>query len=173
MNRTEAAIGSAAFFVIAPGVVAGLVPFLITHWRLPPHAPLSATIVGALMIVVSLAALIECFARFARHGEGTPAPVAPTKRLVVTGLYRYVRNPMYVAVLGIIFGQMLVFQHAALLAYGVAVWFAFLMFVLSYEEPALKRAYPGQYAAYFENVPRWRPRFTPWREPAHDPAAQP
>jgi protein-S-isoprenylcysteine O-methyltransferase Ste14 len=166
MTKPEAALGSAAFFFIAPGVVAGLFPFLITHWRLPADAPLSALIIGALMIAVSLAALIECFVRFARQGPATPPPAAPTERLVVTRLYRHVRNPMYVAVLGNIFGQMLIFQHAALLAYGVTVWLAFLTFVLSYEEPTLRHRYPDDYPAYFENVPRWLPRFTPWRGPA-------
>lgn len=163
MNRTEALIGSAAFFVIAPGSVAGLVPWLITHWRFGEGASSSVSIAGGMIIVLSLALLIECFARFALKGSGTPAPIAPTKDLVVSGAYARVRNPMYVAVSGLIFGQALMFASAALIAYGVAIWFAFMMFVIYYEEPRLKRQFPDSYPAYFENVPRWRPRLAPWK----------
>jgi protein-S-isoprenylcysteine O-methyltransferase Ste14 len=162
-ERANAAIGSAAFFVAAPSVVAGLIPWLITHWRFPEAAPWQHVVIGWLLILVSLAALIECFARFATKGVGTPAPIAPTQHLVVTGLYRFVRNPMYLAVLGLIFGQMLVFQHAALLAYGVVIWFCFLVFILSYEEPHLRQRFPDEYAAYAAAVPRWLPRLKPWR----------
>lgn len=169
--RRNAAIGSAAFFVVAPGVVAGLIPWLITHWRLPHDAPASHLAIGWLLIAGALAALVECFARFAVKGLGTPAPLAPTQHLVVTGLYRFVRNPMYLAVLGLIFGQMFVFQHAALLAYGVAVWFCFLVFIAAYEEPNLRRRFPEDYPAYAEAVPRWLPRLKPWRGDAAPPAA--
>jgi protein-S-isoprenylcysteine O-methyltransferase Ste14 len=118
--------------------------------------------------------LIECFARFARTGGGTPAPIAPTQHLVVTGLYRYVRNPMYVGVLLAIFGQMLLFSSAALLAYGVAIWTAFHIFVVFFEEHRLQRKFPEEYEAYFHNVPRWFPRFTPWRPaPAPKSASAP
>lgn len=162
MNRVEASIGSLAFFFLAPGTVAGLIPWLITHWRAGEGA---YPIAGAILIVISLAILIECFVRFALRGGGTPAPIAPTQHLVVTGLYRFVRNPMYVAVLGLIFGQMLLFGSAALLAYGVTMWLIFYVFVVSYEEPTLRRSFPEDYAAYFENVPRWLPRLTPWQAP--------
>jgi protein-S-isoprenylcysteine O-methyltransferase Ste14 len=163
MNRTEALIGSAAFFVLAPGTVAGLIPWLITHWRFGEGASTGVSIVGGVLIALSLALLIECFTRFALKGEGTPAPVAPTQRLVISGAYARVRNPMYVAVTGLIFGQALLFASAALIAYGITVWFAFLLFVIYYEEPRLMREFPDDYPAYFENVPRWRPRFSPWR----------
>jgi protein-S-isoprenylcysteine O-methyltransferase Ste14 len=163
MTRSEALIGSAAFFVIAPGTVAGLIPWLITHWRFGDGATAGVSIAGGIVIALSLALLIECFARFALKGRGTPAPIAPARELVVSGAYARVRNPMYVAVTGIILGQALLFASAALIAYGIAVWFGFLMFVLYYEEPRLRRDFPESYAAYFENVPRWRPRFVPWR----------
>jgi protein-S-isoprenylcysteine O-methyltransferase Ste14 len=163
MTRSEALIGSAAFFVIAPGTVAGLIPWLITHWRFGDGATAGVSIAGGIVIALSLALLIECFARFALKGRGTPAPIAPARELVVSGAYARVRNPMYVAVTGIILGQALLFASAALIAYGIAVWFGFLMFVLYYEEPRLQRDFPESYAAYFENVPRWRPRFVPWR----------
>jgi protein-S-isoprenylcysteine O-methyltransferase Ste14 len=92
-----------------------------------------------------------------------PRPVAPTQHLVVTGLYRFVRNPMYVAVLGLILGQTLVFQSQTLAAYGAAIWLAFHTFVFFYEEPTLRRSFGATYETYCQRVPRWLPRITPWR----------
>lgn len=163
MNRTEALIGSAAFFLIAPGAVAGLIPWLITHWRFGEGATTGVSITGGVMIALALALLIECFLRFALKGSGTPAPVAPTKELVVSGFYARVRNPMYVAVTTLIFGQALLFASADLIAYGITIWFAFLLFVIYYEEPRLRREFPETYPAYFQNVPRWIPRLTRWK----------
>ena len=162
-DRTEALLGSAAFFIVAPGTVAGLLPWLITHWRFGEDAGVGAGLVGALLILLGLAILIECFLRFALKGRGTPAPIAAPKELVVSGFYAHVRNPMYVAVLLIVFGQSLLFASAALIAYGITLWFWFLLFVLYYEEPRLKHEFPEAYAAYFAAVPRWLPRLTPWR----------
>jgi protein-S-isoprenylcysteine O-methyltransferase Ste14 len=168
-DRTEALIGSAAFFIVAPGTVAGLVPWLITHWRFGDDAGIGLGIAGGVLIACGLAILIECFLRFALKGRGTPAPIAAPKELVVSGFYAHVRNPMYVAVILIVFGQMLLFASAALIAYGVTVWFAFLIFVLYYEEPRLKHEFGEAYAAYSAAVPRWIPRLTPWRPPASAP----
>jgi protein-S-isoprenylcysteine O-methyltransferase Ste14 len=161
MNRIQAAIGSTLFFFLAPGTVAGFIPWWITRWRLPELNAL--TVAGAALTLIALAMLIECFARFALKGLGTPAPVAPTQHLVVTGLYRFVRNPMYVAVLGLIFGQALVFQSSTLAAYGAAIWLAFHTFVFFYEEPTLRRSFGATYETYCQRVPRWLPRITPWR----------
>ena len=103
LRRPTAIAGSAVFFVLAPGVVAGLLPWLLTHWhRLPLSPYLALRLAGMMLIVAGLAFLIHAFVRFALEGAGTPAPVAPTERLVVGGIYRHVRNPMYVAVLAII-----------------------------------------------------------------------
>jgi len=109
-RRVKAAHGSLAFVVLAPGIVAGLVPWLITHWGpLPPaDGPDSLRWSGLILIVAGVVVVIEAFARFAWEGLGTPAPVAPTRTLVVSGFYRFVRNPMYVAVMLVIFGQSLV-----------------------------------------------------------------
>jgi len=164
MSRPEAAIGAALFFLIAPSSIAGLVPWLITHWRIEPGASPIVSIIGALLLVPLAAMLIECFARFVRHG-GTPAPGTPTERLVVTGLYRRVRNPMYVAVTGLIFAQALLFWSAALLAYGIVVWLAFHLFVLGYEEPTLRHTYGKEYENYCKAVPRWLPRLKSWTPP--------
>ena len=99
MRRRRAAIGSALFFLVAPGVVVGAVPWWITRWELRP-SPMAVRVLGGLLLVVTLPVLVSAFVRFARDGLGTPAPVAPTERLVVSGAYRYVRNPMYLAVIG-------------------------------------------------------------------------
>jgi protein-S-isoprenylcysteine O-methyltransferase Ste14 len=165
MGRKGAALGSALFFLVAPGTVAGFIPWLITHWRIAPGTSPIATFAGAVLLLPFAAMLIECFARFVRHG-GTPAPVMPTEHLVVTGLYRRVRNPMYVAVTGLILAQALLFGSAALLGYGLVIWLAFHLFVLGYEEPTLQRTYGGEYETYCKAVPRWLPRLRPWTPPA-------
>jgi len=92
-----------------------------------------------------------------------PAPIAPTRNLVVSGLYRYVRNPIYVAVVGVILGQAVLFADWRLLGYGALIWLAFHIFVLAYEEPTLRQSYGTEYESYRANVPRWLPRLTPWR----------
>jgi len=107
--------------------------------------------------------LLDSFARFAVQGLGTPAPVFPTKHLVVTGLYRYVRNPMYVGVIAVIVGQGLLFGDRRVLEYGALVWLAFHLFVLSYEEPNLRRTFGDEYREFCRNVPRWVPRAKPWK----------
>ena len=165
-RRLAAIVGSAIFFVIAPGVVAGLAPYLISGWRLRPPllglAPIR--LAGALLIILGLAALADSFARFAWQGLGTPAPPFPTRRLVVTGLYRRVRNPMYVAVTAAILGQGLLLGDLRVIAYGAVVWVLFHLFVVAYEEPTLRRSFGADYETFRANVPRWIPRLTPWRE---------
>jgi protein-S-isoprenylcysteine O-methyltransferase Ste14 len=113
--------------------------------------------------------LVDCFVRFAFQGLGTPAPVFPTRHLVVSGLYRYVRNPMYVAVVSIILGQSLLLGNARVLGYGALVWVAFHLFVLIYEEPALRFTYGKEYQEFQSNVPRWIPRLNPWRPNSSTP----
>ena len=159
--RTAAVLGSILFFFLAPGTVAGLIPWWITRWTLNGSPP-PMIAVGGLIIALGLAALIACFARFALEGLGTPAPVAPTKTLVISGLYRHVRNPMYVAVMAIILGQALAFNSAGVIAYGIVIWLAFQTFIVMYEEPTLRVAYGDPYMAYFAAVPRWIPRLKPW-----------
>lgn len=165
MKIASAAAGTAVFFVLAPGVVVGLAPWWITHWRMT-HAvwnPAPSRYVAMALIVAGIAGVVECFVRFALKGRGTPAPVLPTEQLVVSGLYRYVRNPMYVSLLAILLGQSFLFGNAWLLLYTAIAWLITHIFVLLYEEPTLKRAYGPQYDAYCAHVPRWFPRMTPWR----------
>lgn len=163
MNRLTAIIGSIVFFAVAPGIVAGLIPWSITKWHVPdPSAgALPLRVVGALLAVGGLGLLIDSFWRFAWQGIGTPAPVAPTRHLVVRGAYRHVRNPMYVAVLAIILGQALVFASLSLAIYAAAIWLATHVFVLLYEEPTLRETYGAEYDAFCAAVPRWIPRLGP------------
>jgi protein-S-isoprenylcysteine O-methyltransferase Ste14 len=151
--------------VIAPGVVAGLAPFWLTGWKIhPPLLGASAfRYVGAALTCVGGIGLLDSFVRFAVQGLGTPAPVFPTERLIVTGLYRHVRNPMYVAVVAMILGQALLVGSPTLLVYSAAIWLAFHLFVVAYEEPALTRRFGPDYAVYRAGVPRWIPRLSPWR----------
>jgi protein-S-isoprenylcysteine O-methyltransferase Ste14 len=102
---------------------------------------------GNAYIAAGLSVLLDSFARFALQGLGTPAPIFPTQHLVVSGLFRYVRNPMYVAVLLLILGQGPLFGSVRVLEYGIAVWVEFYLFVLFYEEPTLRKSYGRDTAA--------------------------
>ena len=165
MRRPVAVISTAIFFVFVPCVVAGLVPWWISRWefRLSFLGVELARFVGAALILAGVAGLVDSFVRFALQGLGTPAPIAPPQNLVVTGLYRYVRNPIYVAVVAVILGQGILFGDWRLLIYGGLMWLAFHAFVLAYEEPVLAESFGAQYEDFRANVPRWIPRLTPWR----------
>ena len=166
MRRTSAIVGSAIFLVIAPGIVVGYIPWRICRWHV--EAPLagifSFRILGVLLTAAGLPVLLDSFVRFAVQGLGTPAPIFPTRHLVVSGLYRFVRNPMYVAVVTLILGQGLFFGDVRVLEYGIAVWTAFHLFVLIYEEPTLRRTFGFEYEDFCTNVSRWIPRVRPWTQ---------
>ena len=116
-----------------------------------------------MLIIAGVPGLLDSFARFALEGLGTPAPIAPPQKLVVTGLYRYVRNPIYIAVVAVIFGQALLFGDGRLLWYGALLWVSFHVVVVVFEEPALQQTFDTEYESFRTNVPRWIPRLTPWR----------
>jgi protein-S-isoprenylcysteine O-methyltransferase Ste14 len=166
MRRVSAVLGSAVFLVVAPGSIAGWVPWSISRWQM--QAPLLGfgpiRIFGGALIVAAVFVLLESFGRFALQGLGTPAPVFPPKHLVVRGLYRFVRNPMYVAVVSAILGQGLLFGDVRVLEYGIFVGVAMHVFVIAYEEPTLRRMFAGEYEEYCARVGRWIPRMKPWRE---------
>jgi len=149
------ALGSALFFALAPGVVAGVIPWALTGWEAEPSRvrPL-----GALLVACGAAVLIHAFARFVREGIGTPAPVAPTRQLVVGGLYRWIRNPMYVAVVTCVMRQWLLLGRPVLLAYAVVFAATVYAFVRGYEEPTLQEQFGAEYDAYRAAVPGWWPR---------------
>ena len=156
--------GALVFFVLAPGTVAGLIPFWLTGWRVErPFLDASILrVAGACVIVAGVGSLLDSFARFVFVGLGTPAPVAPPTHLVVSGQYRHVRNPMYVAILVIVIGQSLVLGSGDLLQYAALLWLVFHMFVVLYEEPRLSSRFGPSYQAYRQNVGRWLPRVRPW-----------
>jgi|SRR5277367_1318762 len=165
MRKILAIVGSAIFLIIAPGFIAGLAPWWITRWRVEP--PLLGMpvlrLAGGILTALGILGLLDSFIRFAVQGLGTPAPVFPTRHLVVTGLYRFVRNPMYVAVVSAILGQALILGSVTLLEYGGLVWLLFHVFVLAYEEPTLRASFGSEYKVFCAEVPRWMPRFTPWK----------
>jgi protein-S-isoprenylcysteine O-methyltransferase Ste14 len=165
-RRIAAIAGSALFLVIAPGCVAVLAPWWLTHWRIGPalFGWAILRLAGGLLIGLGVLGLLDSFVRFAVQGLGTPAPIFPTRRLVASGLYRYVRNPMYVAVVSAILGQGLLLGSVTLIGYGAVVWLLCHLFVLIHEEPTLKASFGADYERYRANVPRWIPRLSPYTE---------
>jgi protein-S-isoprenylcysteine O-methyltransferase Ste14 len=125
--------------------------------------PAPLRILGLILVAAGTAALLECFTRFVRKGHGTPAPLYPTETLIVTGLYRCVRNPMYAAILTVLIGQVLWFGNVSLLICTAGGWLTTHLFVCLYEEPTLRHTYGREYELYRAQVPRWVPRLTPWR----------
>jgi protein-S-isoprenylcysteine O-methyltransferase Ste14 len=160
VSRLSAAAGSSLFLALAPAVVAGVIPWALTGWEMEP--PLlgwqPVRWIGASLIAAGAAVLLHSFARFVFEGVGTPAPVAPTQRLVVGGLYRYVRNPMYLVVGATIVGQALLFGQGVLLVYAAAFFATVVCFVYGYEQPTLHEQFGADYDAYRRRVPAWIPR---------------
>jgi protein-S-isoprenylcysteine O-methyltransferase Ste14 len=167
MRRASATAATALWFVVAPGLVVVVVPWWLTGWQMGP-VPAVVRIVGVVLLVAGGAVLIRAFARFVTEGRGSPVPVAPPQRLVVGGLYRYVRNPMYLAVAACIVGQAMLLGRAVLAGYAVIVWTVQALFVRVWEEPDLVRRFGPDYAAYRQAVPAWWPRRHPW-SPGPDP----
>jgi protein-S-isoprenylcysteine O-methyltransferase Ste14 len=159
------------FLVLAPGFTAGLVPWALTKWEVQERVPywLPLHVAGAVLIAAGVAVLLSAFWRFAVEGLGTPAPVAPPERLVVGGLYRFIRNPMYVAVEATILGQALLLGQLILFAYAAAFALAVGAFVHFYEEPTLRRRFGSEYESYRRAVPAWRPRRRAWNGSAELP----
>lgn len=132
-------------------------PWLLTGWHVR-YGWLPFQVLGALLLGAGIVVLLHAFARFVVEGLGTPAPVAPTERLVVGGLYRYVRNPMYLAVTATIVGQALLLGRPELLLYGLAFVIVVAAFVRWYEEPTMRRQFGAEYEEYRRAVPGWWPR---------------
>jgi protein-S-isoprenylcysteine O-methyltransferase Ste14 len=162
MSRWSAALGSGIFFFFAPGVVAGFIPWWISDWQMRemPAGFVLVRVVGLALIAAGIVIVLEAFARFAIEGIGTPAPVLPTQNLVIKGSYRFVRNPMYVAVTSVIFGQAALLADATLVTYGAVVWLCMHVFVLTYEEPTLRRTFGTDYETYCTRVGRWIPHWS-------------
>jgi protein-S-isoprenylcysteine O-methyltransferase Ste14 len=156
------AVYTVVFFLLAPGTTAGLVPWLLTGWDLPDNGSLALGVLAVALVVAGAAVVVICFVRFVVEGHGTPAPVAPTETLVVGGLYRYVRNPMYVGVAAAIAGQALLFRSWPVVVWVAVFLTAVVSFVKVYEEPRLAEQFGPDYERYRRAVPGWWPRLTPY-----------
>jgi protein-S-isoprenylcysteine O-methyltransferase Ste14 len=144
------------FTVLVPATVAFYVPLSMVRGR--PSATGAAAVPAAIVFAAGAAIYLWCLWDFATFGRGTPAPIDAPKKLVVRGLYRYVRNPMYVGVLTMILGWVLCFPAPDLAFYGLAVAAGFHLFVVLYEEPTLRRKFGQEYDEYRARVGRWLPR---------------
>jgi protein-S-isoprenylcysteine O-methyltransferase Ste14 len=147
------------FTVLVPGTVAGYIPYVLRGRTFQP-ATAALALLGGVPLAAGLAVYLWCAWDFATAGRGTPLPLDAPRRLVVRGLYRFVRNPMYVGVLLVILGQAILFASTTTLWYAVAVAVFFQSFVIFYEEPALFGRFGESYADYRTRVPRWIPRLS-------------
>ncbi len=147
---------SAVFAVVSQGVFAVLVPLLLAGDRSVVGIP--AVVVAGPAFALGIAVYARCTWDFVRFGRGTPAPMDAPRRLVTHGLYRYVRNPMYLAVLTVIAGWAGLFGSIAVVIYGAAVFALLSVSLRYYEEPRLARQFGDEYADYCERVGRWLPR---------------
>jgi protein-S-isoprenylcysteine O-methyltransferase Ste14 len=159
------ALGTLVFVLTVPMTVIVYIPYALTHWELRPPLFPGAPVVGIALFVAALPLFVAFNLRFIREGEGTPAPIAPTRHLVVGGPFRYVRNAGYIAVLALVAGQGLVLGSMRVLAYAAALVVLFHGFVVFYEEPTLRRRYGAEYDGYCRRVQRWIPRLRQRRSP--------
>jgi protein-S-isoprenylcysteine O-methyltransferase Ste14 len=163
LRRTrQVALRSLVFTFLVPGTVGGYLPYAILRGSGATLAESTGLLVlGVIGLVAGLAIYGWCVTDFALAGHGTPAPIDPPTELVVRGLYRFARNPMYVGVLTVIAGQAALFASYRLALYAIVVFAVFNLFVIGYEEPVLRRSFDGAYERYCATVPRWLPRLRP------------
>jgi protein-S-isoprenylcysteine O-methyltransferase Ste14 len=157
-SSTGLVLRNVLWTILLPGVFAGYLPwryFGLDRVRLDVWKP--AHLLGLILIGLGAVLLGACIFEFARSGRGTLSPVDPPRHLVVRGLYRYVRNPMYLSVTTIVLGELLVTRSSALAVYWI-VWFvAVNLFVMGYEEPTLRQQFGASYDEYSGQVGRWIP----------------
>jgi protein-S-isoprenylcysteine O-methyltransferase Ste14 len=148
---------------VGPGPLTVLVPWLLSGWELrePFFGWSWLRGLGIAMLAIGIPVLAESIARFVWQGRGTLTPAVPTRHLVISGLYRFVRNPMYLGVVAIIVGEAFLLGSGALLIYAAVVAIGFHLFVTLYEEPTLRRTYGPEYDEYCTHVRRWIPRAVP------------
>jgi len=161
MSSLWLALRSLLWAAALPGIVAGYVPWRylgLRQVRIAWRDPLQ--LLGILLAALGVGLLAMCIWEFARSGRGTLAPVDPPRHLVVQGLYRFVRNPMYVSVTTILVGELLITRTAALTLYCAGWLLAVNLFVIGYEEPALRRQFGESYERYTKTVGRWIPRLS-------------
>jgi protein-S-isoprenylcysteine O-methyltransferase Ste14 len=145
-----------------PAILLVYLPFWLTHFRIPSSEPRWQELLACVLIAAGVAPLLESAARFIRVGNGSLVPAAATEHLVVSGLYRYVRNPMYAGVMASLAAEAALFRSRELVVVLGLALIGFHLFVCLYEERTLTKRYGQEYAEYKRNVPRWLPRGTPW-----------
>jgi protein-S-isoprenylcysteine O-methyltransferase Ste14 len=146
------------FTILQPGMVAGLFPYWILGRRVhdvPFPLLLYRHYAGAIIFITGLTIMLSCIVNFAVKGKGTLSPADPTKHLVITGLYKYSRNPMYIGVMLILIGEAIFFQSGSLWIYALFIFSAFTLFVLLVEEPRLTNDFGEEYKSYCKRVRRW------------------
>jgi protein-S-isoprenylcysteine O-methyltransferase Ste14 len=157
-SRLGPILKTALFTIVVPGTVAGYIP-----WRLrnDTNVPINGAGEWSAVVIIAVGVAIyiyTAFWGFALIGGGTPAPIAPTRTLVVKGLHRYVRNPMYIGVALVMAGQAWLFGSAHIAIYSILMLLTAHTFVILYEEPTLKKQFGEEYDHYRARVPRWIPK---------------
>ena len=152
------ALKSLLFLIVAPGMVAGYIPLALLRGGPQLETGLVAYLAFPLWLPGGII-LLWSFWNFLHEGRGTPAPLDPPRELVAAGFYRYVRNPMYLGILLMLIGYFLWFGFWSLLIYSIFVFIATHLFIVLYEEPALRKRFGGSYEDYLKRVPRWIPRW--------------
>ena len=164
-SRRTSIVVSFLFTVFGgPGFVLVYLPWWMTHFQIPKEEPAWQEVIAGAMIAAGLIPLSASIFRFIAVGRGTLVPAVPTERLVVSGLYRYVRNPMYLGALTTVAGETVLFATRQMVNYLIVVFILMHLFVILYEEPTLAHRYLEDYPRYKRNVPRWLPRLTPWND---------
>jgi len=155
------------FAILIPGTVAGYIPYRIVSHNCPSEGILFSIsmLLPMLLFSAGLLVALRCAMDFVFHGQGTPAPIDSPKELVVQGLYRYTRNPMYLGILMVLFSEAWAFWCGAQLLYAIVLWICFHLFVVFYEEPDLLRRFGDPYRQYRASVPRWWVRWRPYSPP--------
>ena len=153
------ALKTLIFSILVPGTVAGIIPWLLLQGsgNLVLRIP-SIWMIGLFPLLLGVGLYLWCAGAFTFIGKGTPAPIDAPKVLVVQGMYRWVRNPMYIAVLSVVIGEAILFRSILLVEYALVLWGMFHMFVVFVEEPLLRSQFGASYETYFRTVPRWLPR---------------
>jgi len=146
------------FTFLFPGTITVLIPYLILRSEAATLKKDWIHLLGLPLIIAGAAGLIWCIWQFFAEGRGTLAPVDPPKELVVHGMYRYVRNPMYVSVLAILIGEAIFFESIGISIETIIFFAATHLFIVYYEEPYLKYQFGPSYENYFRTVGRWIPR---------------
>ncbi len=160
-----ALLGTAIYLAVMPGIAGGVIPWWMSRWRVEPpllgFAPFRW--IGVALMAAGCGVFLDSFRRLALHGLGTPSPMFPPRRLVITGAYRYVRNPTYLSFLMVVLGEGLYLGNVRVLIYLLLPVVMVVLFVRIDEEPTLRRTFCAEYERYCRHVPRWVPRVTAWR----------